>query len=141
MVAFANQTYAAPTIANFGALDTLVALARLRPRPVAASPILAQRQAELARLLPGFGLDAAVGNAVFAENFFLDQDVATRRQTAQALFAQAGAITAVGPLVPENQLRGRFQLVGERGTIDVFFTLSPENPARVQQLDLKLAGR
>lgn len=139
VVAFANQTYAAPTSANFGALDTLVALAGLRPRPVAASPVLAQRQAELVRLLPGFG--PAADLSLFAENFFLDQDVAARRRAAQALFAQAGAIAAVGPLVPENQLRGRFQLVGERGTIDVFFTLSPENPARVQQLDLKLAGQ
>ncbi|WP_157886971.1 serine hydrolase domain-containing protein [Hymenobacter sp. PAMC 26628] len=141
VVAFANQTYAVPTSANYGALDTLVALAGLRPRPVAASPILAQRKAELAHLLPDFGFDSAAGNAVFAENFFLDQDVATRRQAAQALVAQAGKITAVGPLVPENQLRGRFQLVGEHGTIDVFFTLSPENPARVQQLDLTLAGQ
>ena len=75
---------------------------------------------------------------MFAENFFLDQDLTTRRTAAQALLAQAGPVRTVGALEPENQLRGRFRLLGERGAVDVFFTLSPESPARVQQLDLKL---
>ena len=46
------------------------------------------------------------------------------------------ADTRVGELVPENQLRGRFRLDGEQGAIDVFFAITPENPALIQQLDL-----
>ena len=103
---------------------------------MATSAILAQRKAELAALLPDFNTPAT--NPLFAENFFLDEDVATRRKAAQALLAQAGPIRGVGELEPENQLRGRFRLLGERAAVDVFFTLSPESPARVQQLDLKL---
>lgn len=136
IVAFTNQTYTAPTAQNYAALDTLITLAGLRPRAVPPSGILAQRKAELAALLPDFNTPAT--NPIFAENFFLDEDLATRRQAAQALLAQAGALRAVGELVPENQLRGRFRLLGERAAVEVFFTLSPENPARVQQLDLKL---
>jgi CubicO group peptidase (beta-lactamase class C family) len=138
VVAFANQTYAAPTAANFAALDTLIALAQLRPRGVIASPVLMQQKDKLAKLLPDWNTTA--DNPLFAENFFLDHDLAARRRDTQTLFAQAGKITSIGALVPENQLRGRFRLVGERATIEVFFTLTPENPARVQQLDLKLLG-
>ncbi|MFD1874391.1 serine hydrolase domain-containing protein [Hymenobacter bucti] len=136
VVAFTNQTYTAPTAQHYAALDTLIALAGLRPRAVAASAILAQRKAELAALLPDF--NTPVTNPIFAENFFLDEDLSTRRKAAQALLAQAGPLRSVGALEPENQLRGRFQLRGERATVEVFFTLSPENPARVQHLDLKL---
>ena len=136
VVAFANQTYTAPSAANFAALDTLLTLAGLRPRAVAPSAILAQRKAELAALLPDFNTPAT--NPIFAENFYLDEDLATRRKAAQALLAKTGPIRSVGELEPENQLRGRFRLLGERAAMDVFFTLSPESPARVQQLDLKL---
>lgn len=136
VVAFTNQTYTAPTAQNYAALDTLIVLAGLRPRAVPASAILAQRKAELAALLPDFNTPAT--NPIFAENFFLDEDLAARRKAAQALLAQAGPIRSVGALEPENQLRGRFRLLGERATVEVFFTLSPESPARVQQLDLKL---
>ena len=136
VMAFANQTYTFPSAPNYAALDTLLTLAGLRPRVVAASAILAQRKAELVALLPDFNTPAT--NPLFAENFFLDEDVVTRRKAAQALLAQAGPIRGVGELEPENQLRGRFRLLGERAAVDVFFTLSPESPARVQQLDLKL---
>ncbi|MFD1468897.1 serine hydrolase domain-containing protein [Hymenobacter caeli] len=139
VVALDNLTYAGPTAANFAALDTLVALAGLRPRAPAGSAILAQRQAELARLLPAWEVPA--NSPLFAENFFLDEPLAGRRQAAQALFARAGKIGSVGPLVPENQLRGRFLLTGEQAAIEVFFSLTPETPARVQQLDLRLLPR
>ncbi len=139
VVALDNLTYAVPTAANFAALDTLVALAGLRPRPTPAAAVLTQRQAELARLLPDWNTPAT--NPVFAENFFLDETLAERRQAAQALFSQAGKILSVSEIIPKNQLRARFHLVGERATVEVFFTLTPENPARVQQLDLRLLPR
>ena len=135
VVALTNQTYAGPTAANFAALDTLLALTRLRPRPVVAAAILRQRQAELARLLPDW---QAVDGRIFAENFFLDDDLASRRRATQALLAQTGKILSVSELEPDDALRGRFRLRGERGSVEVFFTLSPETPARVQQLDLRL---
>jgi hypothetical protein len=41
-------------------------------------------------------------------------------------------------MVPENQLRGYFIMNGEKGKAKVYFTLSPENPALIQQLDFSL---
>ncbi len=136
VVAFANLTYANLGTANWAVLDTLLTGAGLQPRQLPVSPILAQRKAELVALLPNWA--NAETSGIFAENFFPDQSLAARQQLAQALFAQAGRIIRVGELQPENQLRGHFILVGDRATIDVFFTLTPENPALIQQLDLVL---
>ena len=46
-------------------------------------------------------------------------------------------IKSVGSLVPENQLRGTFPLIGELGRVEVSFTLTPEKNPRVQELQLK----
>jgi hypothetical protein len=40
-------------------------------------------------------------------------------------------------LKPANQLRGRFEFVGELGNLEVALTLMPENPPRVQEVKLR----
>ncbi len=134
IIAYGNLTYANLGAVNWAVIDTLLSGATLQPRQVPVSPILSQRKAELVSLLPDW--KTADQSRIFAENFFPDQSLDARRKGAQALFAKAGKIVRVGELVPENQLRGRFRLEGEQGAIDVFFTLTPENPALIQQLDL-----
>ena len=37
----------------------------------------------------------------------------------------------------ENQLRGSFILQGEKTNIEIQFTLSPENPALIQEYHIK----
>jgi CubicO group peptidase (beta-lactamase class C family) len=138
VVAFSNLTYAPMSALNARVLDTLVALAQLKPRPVPVSPVLAQRQAELASLLPGWENAAAKG--IFADNFFLDYFPAELKAEAEALFAKAGKIVRVGPMVAENQLRGTFTLVGEKATLAVSFTLSPENPPLIQEYHIWEVG-
>jgi len=135
VVAYGNLTYAGMNTVNFAALDTLIKTAGLKPRQLPVSPILAQRKAELVKLLPDW--TNAAKSPIFAENFFPDQSLELRRKTVQELYARVGPIQRVGELIPENQLRGRFLIEGEKGTIDVFFTLTPENPALIQQLDFK----
>lgn len=138
VIAYGNVTYAGFGSVNSAVLDTLVAIAKLHPRQLPVSSILAQRKAELIKLLPDW--KNAEQSGIFAENFFPDKSVATRRKTVQALYAKAGTIKRVGELIPENQLRGHFLLEGEKANIDVFFTLTPENPALIQQLDFREAG-
>ncbi len=134
VVAYGNLTYASMGSVNWTVLDTLIQSAGLKPRQLPVSPILTQRKAELVKLLPDWA--NAERSGIFAENFFPDRSVALRRQEAQTLFSTIGKITSVGELTPENQLRGTFRLTGERGSVDVFFTLTPEIPALIQQLDL-----
>ena len=135
VIAFANLTYANMGQVNQAVIDTLLSVAKLQPRQLPVSPILAQRKAELVRLLPDFA--NAEQSGIFAENFFPDKSVEMRRKVVQDLYAKAGKIKRVGELVPENQLRGHFLLEGERASIDVFFTLTPETPALIQQLDFR----
>lgn len=135
VISYGNVTYAGLGGVNTAVLDTLVALAKLQPRQLPVSPILAQRKAELLKLLPDW--TNAERSGIFAENFFPDKSVAIRRKMVQDLYAKAGAIKRVGELIPENQLRGHFVMEGEKASIDVFFTLTPENPALIQQLDFR----
>jgi len=60
--------------------------------------------------------------------------VAQRRAEIQKLKDEVGQCTAVGPMIPENWLRGQFNLTCEKGTVGVFFTLSPTQPPKVQHL-------
>lgn len=135
IISYANLTYAGMGAVNTVVLDTLVGIGKLQPRQLPVSPILAQRKAELVKLLPGW--TNAEQSGIFAENFFPDKSVAIRRKVVQDLYAKVGKIERVGELIPENQLRGHFLLEGSTANIDVFFTLTPENPALIQQLDFR----
>ena len=139
VIAYGNLTYAGLGSVNTAVLDTLVAIGKLQPRQLPVSSILAQRKAELVKLLPNW--TNAEQSGIFAENFFPDKSLAIRRKAVQDLYAKAGKIERVGELIPENQLRGHFLLEGEKANIDVFFTLTPEKPALIQQLDLREVGK
>ncbi|GAB3546978.1 serine hydrolase domain-containing protein [Spirosoma fluminis] len=135
VISYANLTYAGTGGVNTAVLDTLVSIAGLKPRQLPVSPILNQRKAELVKLLPDW--TNAEKSGIFAENFFPDQSAERRWKTLQELYAKVGPIKKVGELIPENQLRGHFLLEGEKANIDVFFTLTPEHPALIQQLDFR----
>jgi isopenicillin N synthase-like dioxygenase len=57
---------------------------------------------------------------------------------AKQLFEQAGTIKTVGKMMAENQLRGYCILEGSKQKLKLSFTLSPENPALIQEYHLEL---
>jgi hypothetical protein len=57
---------------------------------------------------------------------------------AKLLFEQAGNIKSVGKMIAENQLRGYCILEGSKHNLKLSFTLSPENPALIQEYHLEL---
>ncbi len=134
VIFFANHTYAPTSTMNLIVLDTLVQIARLQPRQVTVSPILAQRQMELVQLLPNWEKLPSI----FAENFFDDYLIDELKAEAKQLFEKAGPIQSVGKMVAENQLRGYCILQGEKQNLKLSFTLSPENPALIQEYHLDL---
>lgn len=99
------------------------------------SLILNQRKEELVKLLPAWNEEQT---NIFAENFFLDESLARRKEATRKIFEDAGTIKNVKALFPENQLRGSFIIEGEKKNISVFFTLTPEKEALIQQLDIEL---
>jgi hypothetical protein len=138
VISCGNLTYSGLRRVNTMAIDTLISLAGLKPRVLPVSSILAKRKAELMRLLPDWKDGESAG--IFAENFFPDTPIALRRKATQILFEKIGKVVRVGEIIPENNLRGTFQIEGERGKADVFFTLTPEANPLIQQLDIDLVN-
>lgn len=135
IISFANRTYAPVSELNAHILDTLVAITHLKPKPLAVSAILKQRQNELVALLPAW--KNAESKGIFAENFFLDYFPNSLRKESEELFNNVGKILKINEIVPENNLRGTFLLEGEKNNIEISFTLSPENPALIQAYHIK----
>jgi len=131
---FANVTYAGTAPANTKAATLLIEKAGLTPRTLPVSAILERRKQQLATLLSSW--DEKLGAEILAENFFPDRSREAWIKLSKETLAQAGKISSVGALQPLNQLRGTFALIGEKGRIDVFFTLTPEVPPKVQALKL-----
>ena len=135
VVAFGNVTYASLGGVNLQVLDLMIKEAGLKPRQLPVSNILAQRKAELLKVIPAW--ENAEKSGIFAENFFPDNPIDLLKKEYAALWAKAGKIVSVKEMIPENQLRGSFIIEGENANIEVFFTLSPENPPLIQQLDVR----
>ncbi|MGB3006713.1 MAG: serine hydrolase domain-containing protein [Chitinophagaceae bacterium] len=135
VVAFANRTYSPFGTVNLRVLDTLIKLAELQPRQLPPSAILEKRKNELVKLLPDW--NNAEQSEIFAENFFPDYPIDTLKKQAKDFFTKAGKIIAIKEMKPENQLRGSFIMQGEKADIEIFFTLSPENPPLIQEYNIK----
>ena len=138
IVSFSNRTYGAPSSINAIVLDTLIAIADLKPRTLKPSSILEQRKSELVEVLNDWE-EGKLG--IFADNFFLDEPLEQRKSRAIRLFEETGKIQEISELSPLNQLRGSFILSCQRKNIRVFFTLNPQKEAFIQQVDLVLMDK
>lgn len=135
IVSFSNHTYGAPGFPNAVVLDTLIQLAGIKKRELPPSEILEQRKVQIVSMLPEWGDEQ---REIFAENFYMDSDIDHRRKQVQDVFKEAGAISRVSVLKPENQLRGAFLIECQSKNVRVFFTLTPDPTALIQQLDIEL---
>lgn len=138
VVFFANVTYASTAIINAQVLDTLIRGAGLEPRVLPASNVLKDAQSRLLALLPDW--NNAASSSLFADNFFDDYPLANLKEDARKIFDAAGKIISIGEMIPENQLRGTCTLQCEKGRIQIFFTLTPENPAKIQEYRIRGVG-
>jgi len=135
IVSFANRTYAPMSFVNLKILDTIIKIAGLQPMQLSPSKILEQRKNELVKILPDW--NNAQQSGIFAENFFPDYPIDTLKKYARDLYARAGKILSVKQVKPENQLRGSFIIEGEKTNIEIYFTLSPENPPLIQEYHIR----
>lgn len=139
IVSCANLTYAAASTINLQVLNTMIALAQLKPGALPPSLILQQRRDELMNLLPGW--NNALRSGIFAENFFMDYPLDSLKKEAATVFSNAGKIVKTGDVIPQNQLRGTFTVAGEQKNIAITFTLTPENPPLIQEYHIKEVER
>ncbi len=133
LMAFCNVTYTSPWPYEeivkllFEDLD-------LNPRKTGTSDILKKRQEQVVQWIQHG--DTALEAEIMAENFFLDADKKRRMEQIRPLLERAGPIVGMGDLEPWNQLRGTFELYGEKDTLWVGFTLSPEPEPKIQYLEV-----
>jgi CubicO group peptidase (beta-lactamase class C family) len=139
VISFANLTYANAGSINIQVADTLLRLSGIKPMQLPASSILTQRRDELVKLLPNW--DNARTSGIFAMNFFMDYFTDKLKAEAKAIFDKAGKISNIGEVVPENQLRGYFIMIGDNANIKVSFTLTPETPALIQEYHISLVAK
>lgn len=135
IVALGNLTYAGVSDACVKGLELLVTQSQVQPyqRPVA--PALAAAREGVLRLLQAW--ESELADLLFADNFFLDRDLAHWRRELAQLDERHGQLTPDGPFVVENWLRGEWRMTGERGWCRFALTMSPTVPPRVQELEIE----
>ncbi|MBC7686049.1 MAG: beta-lactamase family protein, partial [Bdellovibrionales bacterium] len=134
VIAFTNLRYGPVYAPTSKVLDVLIERAQLPARAAAPASILLTRQQQVAQLIQSW--DEKLGAEITADNFFLDRSRADWMAKSREQLGAIGKVVSIGPLKAENRLRATFPLVGERGTLDVKFTLTPEREPKVQQLDI-----
>jgi len=132
MFAMASLTYSGPSEPISQAWDVLLKTGGLRKRELPASPILSEMRGHIWNLWKSW--NDAEAKQIAAVNLFLDAPVAQRRAEIQKLKDEVGECAEAGPVMPENWLRGQFNMTCKKGTVGVFFTLAPTQPPAVQHL-------
>jgi CubicO group peptidase (beta-lactamase class C family) len=135
IIIFANNTYAPVSSLTIPLLDTVLMVSGIKPLELPASEILQKRQKELMTFLPNWKM--GLTSAIFAENFFEDNPINLLQANTNKSFESIGKLLSVSDVIPENQLRGSFHIIGEKRRIKVFFTLTPEKNPLIQQLSIE----
>ena len=131
VVVLANGTYASAGTPAYEAIAMLHATGALKVRQAQPAPLLKQAALQAAALIDDWSDERAA--ALAAENLFLDEPLAKRRETLKALRAPLGACKP-GRLLAENALRGKQRLDCEKGFVEIELSLAPTQPPRVQHL-------
>jgi CubicO group peptidase (beta-lactamase class C family) len=134
LAAFTNLTYAGPSQAVYDGLRNLHAAGVIQPRTLKATDTLLSLQDALTRLYNQW--DDNLVRSIATETFFQDMPLEKRRQQFETLRASFGRCTSVTPLEPENALRGRWRMKCRAGHIELFATMSPTVPPKLQYLEV-----
>lgn len=134
LIGMSNLTYG-----GFNGLfnEILTALHRtgaLQPRVVQPSQALLTAQADISQLIVKW--DDTLANRVAADNLFLDIAADVRASRWKTLAEQHGACRPASAIDAENALRGGWRMKCDRGWLNVFITLAPTLPPKVQQINV-----
>jgi CubicO group peptidase (beta-lactamase class C family) len=132
---FANLTYAPAAQLNYE-IKKILFTQSIPKRQLPCPDILAERGEQVIRLINTW--DTILEAEILADNFYLDRNRDEWIKYSWKVLRAAGEISSIDPVIPENQLRGRFMMHGERARVEVFFTLTPENIPKIQELTLRL---
>jgi hypothetical protein len=135
MFAMASLTYSGPSEPINQAWDVLLKTGALQKRQLPPSPVLTSMRDHIWNLWRSW--DDSEAKHIASVNLFLDAPIAQRRAEIQKLKDEVGECTAAGPVIPENWLRGQFNMTCSKGNVAAFFTLAPTQPPLVQHLSFR----
>jgi hypothetical protein len=122
MFAMATLTYSGPSAPISEAWDALLRTGGLRRRELPPTTLQTEMRDHILNLWTRW--DDAEATRIAAVNFLLDKPSAQRQAEIRALKNEVGECTDAGPVMPENWMRGQFNLTCANGTVGVFFTLA-----------------
>jgi CubicO group peptidase (beta-lactamase class C family) len=132
MFAMATLTYSGPADPISQAWDEMLKTGGLRKRELPPSPLQMQMRDRIWDLWKRW--DAVEAKSIASVNLFLDASAEQRQADIARLKAEVGECSAAGPVLPENWLRGQFNMDCAKGAVGVFFTMAPTEPPTVQHL-------
>jgi serine-type D-Ala-D-Ala carboxypeptidase/endopeptidase len=135
MFAMATLTYAGPAEPINQAWDAMLKTGGLRKRELPPTTLQTEMRDHILNLWKRW--DDTEAKQIAAVNFFLDAPSAERQAEIRALQNEVGECTDAGPVMPENWMRGQFNMTCSKGTVGVFFTLAPTQPPAVQHLSFQ----
>src|SRR5262245_527995 len=132
MFAMTTLTYAGPAQPISEAWDALLKTGGLRKRELPPTALQTEMLGHSLSMWKEW--NEAEARKIAAVNFFLDTPPAQRQAELRELKNEVGECTDAGPVIPENWMRGQFNMTCARGTVGVFFTLAPTQPPAVQHV-------
>ncbi len=132
MFAMATLTYSGPSEPISEAWDRMLKTGGLRKRELPPTPLQSQMRDHILNLWKHW--DDAEAKPIVAVNFFLDKPSEQRQAEIRKLKDEVGECADAGPVMPENWMRGQFNIQCAKATVGVFFTMSPTEPPAVQHL-------
>ena len=134
LIAMSNLTYGGFNSLFNDATNALHRTGALQPRVVKPAPALVAAQADVSQLIIKW--DDALANRIMADNVFLDVPMEVRKSRWQELAKEHGVCRPATSITPENALRGEWRMMCDRGWINVFITLAPTMPPKVQAIGI-----
>jgi CubicO group peptidase (beta-lactamase class C family) len=132
LFAMATLTYAGPAEPISKAFDALLRTGGLRKRELPPTELQTRMREHIWNLWNHW--DDAEVKKIASMNLLLDAPAEQRQTEIRKLKEEVGECSAAGPVMPENWLRGQFNLSCTKGTVGVFFTMAPTMPPKVQHL-------
>jgi CubicO group peptidase (beta-lactamase class C family) len=142
VIVLTNARYETGRVQATTALRTLLADLADPPDPDAVWPETVEARNAVERLLRGW--DSAVADAWLADNVDMDVDLAHRRAEIERLIGEVGPL--LDPCPPEKLIRSDspahavWAVQGARGLLRCEIRLNPQDPPKIQTLNVTLDG-
>jgi hypothetical protein len=137
LAVFSNRTYCSTGEANHAAMVHLLRECEIAPSPRNVD-VLSIRSFQLLNCLRN-GFDDQTSGEIFSSNLYLDKPQRLWLEETEQIRKILNDMESVSRVLPENNLRGTFVVTGKSGSkVKVYFTLTPENPPRIQTLKLNI---